>query len=450
MKKILTTVVLIATGAVSCAQYADFYYHRHGDTVDGKAENGYYQWWDFDQYRAEGRFASYSWKCLPGKTELHYFYTPQPLKIIGMAAILDTTLFYGQKPMSECQYLYIHEATPEGHRMVAEVEMLSRTMPEGRKIVIHHNGYPPSRSGGQGYSEQCCEHRPFDMTYNLFEFYFDTPVTVEDSFYVGGSGMPFRMTEQCITYQTFTTTAYYGCNDEPDYTWENLQHCFYVHPTLQYANGEWSYQMESYVLAVYPIVEVDTTVVPQWACPQPAGLEVTVVDSTTAVVQWDPFPNYTQVEIAYGNTDTTVLHADTLVDGETHYVTLTGLSDTKPHHWLRARALCDSSGSTPIWSDSVFFRTFEGGDDDEPQGIESPSLASQVSLSPNPAGDAVEVFSPFGMRYIEVYDLKGTPVYSNYAHQMRERIPLNGWRTGTYVVQITTSRGVITKVLVKR
>ena len=50
-KKTLLLVVaamLVAMGLR--AQYADMYYHRVGDTIEWRAPNGYYTWWDFEHF----------------------------------------------------------------------------------------------------------------------------------------------------------------------------------------------------------------------------------------------------------------------------------------------------------------------------------------------------------------------------------------------------------------
>ena len=51
-KNIILLVLLgfAASGGGLRAQYYDYYYHRVGDTVEWKAPNGYYSWWELEYF----------------------------------------------------------------------------------------------------------------------------------------------------------------------------------------------------------------------------------------------------------------------------------------------------------------------------------------------------------------------------------------------------------------
>ena len=440
--KLVKKLVLMAALAAPCmvsAQYADLYYHRHGDTIYGRPYNGFAWWWDFESFRENHLQIDIDAHVADLDSTIYYAYTPSPLKVVGIAVGLD---WEGRdwvgRDQTDCE-LNIYKATPSDPQLVASIPLYGQTMPEPRILKVPLNG-----PGYRVESINCCMDMPHDGYVRMYEFYFDSSLSLCDSFYMGiiYGGNNF------IAYQAFGTPAFM-CNDDPSWTYiscgtENRTK-FRDHFT---DHSEWRVGYTPWWIAMYPIIEVDTTVPPEWYCPPLTGLQVTAVDSNTAVVTWDPFVNHTFVEVEYGPVDRSLgaQRVDTVIHTS---LTLTGLNPSVPLYRLRARALCENAheGDTPAWTRDIFFSTAAP----DTSGIDGPRpLADHVSLAPNPASDEVEVHSPFGMRYIEVFDMKGMPVYSDYASHHRETLSLRGWRKGTYVMRITTPQGVLSKILVKQ
>ena len=443
--KYLSFVLALAASCMVSAQYADLYYHRHGDTIVGKPDNGFAYWWRFNDFREEQRsISSVNYTIEPHHLELHYAYTPSPLRVVGAAALLRVPSQFRDTAVE--QHIYIYDATPTDFNQVMDFTVDFRQWPAPRIMEIPLNELHPFVYGGRVRND-CCINHPVTEYHLLYEFYFDSAITLQDSFYMGMTHVYPGAVTPPVVLTTFSSSDIY-CNG----TLTHESACG-IHEKAKvirsdYPDSIWWNTDLFYIQAMHPIIEVDTTVPPEWYCPPLTGLQVTAVDSNTAVVTWDPFVNHTFVEVEYGPVDRSLgaQRVDTVIHTS---LTLTGLNPSVPLYRLRARALCENAheGDTPAWTRDIFFSTAAP----DTSGIDGPRpLADHVSLAPNPASDEVEVHSPFGMRYIEVFDMKGMPVYSDYASHHRETLSLRGWRKGTYVMRITTPQGVLSKILVKR
>ncbi|MDE5742749.1 MAG: T9SS type A sorting domain-containing protein, partial [Bacteroidales bacterium] len=81
-------------------------------------------------------------------------------------------------------------------------------------------------------------------------------------------------------------------------------------------------------------------------------------------------------------------------------------------------------------------------------------LKKAVHISPNPAKDEINIqCTDFELQYVRISDMQGRIVYNAgcidcQTHSLN--IAIGSWAKGTYIVQVTTSKGTVSHKLIKR
>lgn len=432
------------------AQYSDMYYHRVGDTVEQKSPIGYYQWWDWDRSLATGEFVTM--KAQFGHIVLSYFYTPTPIKVIGLAGLMS--VYPPDAP---------HDTLPDSMVVYSAGDSLQRLVAvpwyenqPHRYINITANG--PRYYGG--LDTICCESLPWNVTGPLYESYFDSAIYLTDSFYVGGT----QWHEHYVGYATHgggrvdcegrTETPFNYTCAFPFNPWARYYHSGIYLPRT----GWWRYGdphdsinngggILNRMYLVYPIIQVDTTVPPPGVCVPVENVAVPVVGVSDATVTWDAFPNYTCVEVQYGAAWQTysLWATDTAAAGNIHR--LTGLDPALSRYGVRVRAFCGDEKTVTEWSAPVYFSLL--ADTSQHEGIENPGsfLSRLTQVMPNPASDAVTVTSGYPLQHIDIHNIRGILVYSERASMHHTSVSLQGLPAGTYFMTIHTLNGSTVKKL---
>lgn len=459
------------------AQYSDYYYHRVGDTIEWKSEIGYYDWWEFEQwYQLNLGLGIQNWvptiSTSGGGTAplfgfdsavmLQRFYTPVPLKIIGMATSsvrghgsfsprgyspdrLDTDSFK--------QYLYIYNATPDSFPLVASVEW----SPLDPCRYLYVKGHT-SRSA-QSPPDTCCFDFPAGWILPLYEYYFDTAIYVVDSFYVGGSDFSAYDAQETDPLSTVYWAAsplfmHHACDSRLQVATGPTQ-CLIpdIHIKVKYgqrgyfhqAQWQWAENAMGQSVMTYPIVEVDTTVPPRSACDTITNIQVTTA-GLSATVTWDDFPNYTRVLLRYGrHNEPQSEWREEDVTGNTLY-TLTGLAPVS-FYGVSLKAECDGCKKETPWSEPFYFYV---GTDTTSGGIEAggSALSRLTFLRPNPAQDEVQVTSSFNLLAVEIWTVDGVMVHHQPVSGHEARVDVGWLRAGTYIVAVHTHGGTTHKRLI--
>lgn len=186
-------------------------------------------------------------------------------------------------------------------------------------------------------------------------------------------------------------------------------------------------------------------------CPWVRWLNVTGVYDDTTVLRWDRFDDaHSQWQLAYGPKgirpeDGTLVdcsrpswrHIDSLHRGDTLVA------------WVRT--VCNEYGYEYYsdWSDSVEWCGAE-----QQLWTERPNgnavTDGMVRLSPNPANADVSVSSAYRLLGVEAYAMDGRAVYKADAHGLTHTFSVKGWPQGTYLIMVETASGIATKKLVVR
>ena len=471
------SAMLLLFASPVAAQYGSYYYHRVGDTIEWKPNNGYFSWWEFEYYHENNLKIDFynSYDGIPGGHDscriLQYFYTPTPLKIIGVAGSSIKYLRGTTVPSHDIlsasvtggwpEYYLIYDADSTDFVLKARTEWNS--CDSHRMVHLRINDGVQIWGNGNETNDSCCNTHYSDIYIPIFEYYFDEPFYVTDSFYVGTTTRNFANLSSEVYAKPIIprTMGYSNCNNENISFYINA--CYPVnliqkgigstmrpntmtaYPTDQWWWAHSSVDHDLCPLLIYPIIQVDTTLPPPDLCDSIRNVQVINTDST-AIVTWDNFPNYSSVYIKYGYGSTNLWQTID-VTGNTSY-TITNLEPGR-RYGVTMKAECEISKKETPWTEPIYFFTGSGTTaiEEGPQNPASP-LAAQTFLQPNPAHSNTTVSSFFNLRRIEIIDIHGVRVYSEPIHGHRVTIPLDGLRSGTYIVAIHTHDGTTHKKLI--
>jgi hypothetical protein len=465
-KKTLLLVVaamLVAMGLR--AQYADMYYHRVGDTIEWRAPNGYYTWWDFEHFYQNNIPISTKYtdrwcdKLNDSSIMLQRFFTPVPLKIIVVAGSPYIYRYgnpgsvpdQGQIPDSTAyqDYFLFYDATPTGLVLLKEVPWsLSNPF-----RILHIRNHTNHAFDG---SDSCCNYNPTQEYVPIWEYYFDTALYLTDSFYVGGSmNNNFDVTNPDWSqgFPGYRFASYIPLSNpcEPELIAPDCHPLgnTVVHKQKNCGSPSWSpwqrypqNHSQSVPALIYPIIEVDTTVPSEGSCIPLSNIEVSLVDSGCAVVTWDDFPNYNRIILQYGSAAVPPNHWTTIEIADNSFCRICEFNNAG-RYGVRLKAVCNKTETS--WSQPLFF--YSSGNID-PQTPVPTILSANTFLSPNPATGTVVVSSSFAMKNIDIYSAHGILVFSTHPDCHRQEISLTGLPAGTYLVVIDTFAGSTNKKLV--
>lgn len=451
-----------------------------------------YYWWDTNwcdyPYYQYPLARNYFFQVVDSSTSSFYTdspmytgrgcHTTEPLQVIGIAA---GVYFYGcYVPMNdgsmECwtidttmagrlpEYYRLYQKNGDNYELKAEVRWDTAT--------------PSYRIELKGRDSTSC-------VYPVYEAYFNKPVLVHDTFFVGGTHwnntqigndpehdftqMPWTL--YYLYYERIHTGyASVYCHDYylRDINWYGKNYS--IHKAL--APSQFHYPIpngqltDTNVIVFHPsenlgalpfmqqfyaffaILDTSYVYMPEVdSCLPPTDFRVESVDTGGAVLTWaaDTAVQW-QLELLADTAD-----ADTvLTPCPINYAVLEGL-DTAQWYTARVRTVCDSSNYSP-WSDTVRFYVpgdTAAGQGEEPTGFGTP-VDRYTYLMPNPASDKVLVASSFQLRKVELFDAAGHLLKSYAVTGVVTELSLSAYPSGTYFVRITTPSGVATKRLVKR
>ena len=233
---------------------------------------------------------------------------------------------------------------------------------------------------------------------DVYERYFNAPVNVTDSFYMG---MTFSHN---IPYVDSATSTRWSCEST------NLMLCGIrnynpntIENTLWYHHEEWHrYEFPGHCYLLFPLL-------------MPAPVDY----------QWDTIP------MAGG--DTIIGSSDTILAGDTIIIRDTAIvSDT----------VVVGYDTIVVYDTIILGDTILGIDD---HGM----LGRLTGVMPNPAAETAKVVSSFGLSRVEAYNLAGEKVDDLRlpSPSLSATLDVRLWPVGAYILRIHTPQGVATKKL---
>ena len=274
------------------------------------------------------------------------------------------------------------------------------------------------------------------VTYS-YEFYFDKPVSVVDTFLIG---VRFPYANNLARWYTnwwetgLQTTRpprqYQNINDrEPD-----LMHLIdFCSHHIQIPGTNWG--------GFFPILtQQDTT-----RCDPVREVQAIWATDTSVTLQWHG-GNATQWEVEYAEADGMTAYTVTTT---TPRVTLTGLRPTTTY-LAHVRGRCAGETDYGEWSPFVEARTTAHQPDDTTQGpdtVKIDAVGLFTRLMPNPATSIVTVQSAYSLNHVELYDVQGRLVLELKAAGNAATFDVGSLPKGVYMVSVRTVAGTTTKRL---
>lgn len=388
---------------------------------------------------------------------LQYNYTDNPagVDVVGLSAVIFVGNARTDVPE---EHLLLYDALTDDFVLKAQVQWLESDTAgrpsyswRTRQTVCNYPSTEGWRTSGGGRSVR------------QFDYYFDKPITVYDSFYVGGtdhSVFPFVFPEQSSSltisnagYATFWPTVNRGSNCYQISLWKIYNYDVYGnYVPAGYPAYQWVWRWTAQFMMVLPIIKVvDTSFANAPECPRVSGLFMRGNNTDTVTLQWADDSLHNEFEVSYGDVN--------MEPGEGTVVTV------RDHKWqFSDRAYNDSLLAVYVrtvcreydtlrwsgWSSPARIRLhFE--DSTQGVGIEVPDETSDLSrfvrLMPNPASESVVVTSSYGMEKVEVFDVMGRKVYDQPAEGTVTEFHVSSWAKGSYAVLVHTPAGTAVKRL---
>lgn len=440
MKRIIFLICVMMLGISARAQrtdtmdvlYPDYHY--------------YYQWWCDRWVDTTGAPLETSMDFyFTDRASLgaNYNYTDKPLQVIGVAVSgwgMRDRMWSDNIPEEAVSDVVLYDAREDSCVLVARKPIDFKAPHQQLRMHYHGSSYTEGLPISYG-----CDNMYFSEGYMpLFETYFDHPVLVEDSFYVGatewkgsvlaghfllylalrGAGdmlTPAHLSDSCLNIpdERYLLVPY---DSTAAYRYETLPVFRIFLPIIGVCGSVRDVRMSGYRQA-------DSVVTVSWH------------SDDTAATSW---------EVSYGlgdiePEDGTVITCNTTSATFRHII-----PDTTYKAWVRAEC---PYNETSFWSDWVAgeFRyhaeTDHGGGTDAifaPVGF----AAESVVLHPNPAQDNVTVSAPCPLSEVKLYDSNGRLVMQKKPNAESVLLDVSHLAAGTYLVYVATSQGTASKQLI--
>ncbi len=500
MKKFIIILALMATGISANAQV-------QFDTLSiGDREPTFYywdtNWWDHYYLNyPEAQSSNVFWYQSSlttmnlGSEYARYCYTDTSLRIIGIAAglslggsvidsVWDQWATFGNASIDTVQiYKYMQ---PEYFRLY-EVDAGTGNMkqlasaswfgfqPRYKMVSEMTNQVIIGAGGSVPVPPEYC---------SVYEAYFDSAITVHDSFYVSATEFNCHNNARVmaglvgIHAQSFVkpdpvTGANVAFHPEffpkPNHFRRKLHTMppaggdplFYATDTawhtydIQVRHLTWP-QLDTvyrwpYFMYIFPIVDTSSNGgLAQNECSAPEGLTLVDIDSGSVILSWQG-GGADLWELSIGTVGSTP-ETGTVTTCNNELATVGGL-DTAQWYAARVRSVCNFGDSSYYsdWSDSVMFYvpgdTTGNGGGDNPNRIET-TADRYTYLMPNPASETVTVASSFRIGDVEVYTLDGRRILASRVDGISTTLDISSLPTGTYIVRVSTNNGTAYKKLV--
>ena len=416
-------------------------YHQVGDTVRGKCPIYQYEqgWWP--TLNASGHTDSLINTAFSTFGYMKHT-TNTPLKVIGIAstwARLDRTTMQEDLDTSIDGTLYyvLLDATAGGPVELTRVCWTNDYLTHPKRYMEL-----PRRGG----AASCDEMLDFTAIVPLREYYFDSAITVTDSFYLGCATTDPTVTDfDGFSYIASHMWDYCAYAVSPDGTPNpSLKPCEMEVPEFTYydssrLDNQWHYYTHKRFQLIFPIIEVDTF------CVTPEEPYLASRDSLVVRVEWLDTTNlrWEVSRTAPGGDPEMGLITPTA----NPYIEYSDIDNDSAYH-VYVRGYCDkgiwsgwSDWSTPCLIDSI------PTPPTPPEGINTIE-ATDFTLSPNPAKSLVTLKCTGDMQgSVEIIDMQGKVWSKKVLAGHLTEFDVSALPVGAYLVRITTDKGTTTKKL---
>lgn len=467
MKKIALTIICVLAMEGMFAQS-----HSFRDTLLVRYEQFDYDAWviaDPDHNgKTEDRPTYPVWlmqsTVLLNNDVLQYNYTDNPagMEVVGLSAAVHYMKNYVLDNVP-AEYLLLYEATPDSFVLKAQMQWFETDTagrPDGRYLV--------NRLGCQinyGANLDTLAYGSNSLFgIKIFDLYFDSdkPIVVYDSFYVGGTCRggsqifgPESLPISESSYLSFRPAAWAQMLDTQCY-YPSLWKLYNYEIQGMLPTNQWYWLPSNQFLMVLPIIKVvDTSFANAPACPKVSGLFLRGNWTDTVTMQWNNDSLHNEFEVRYGREGTAIEDLSSTVLRNTNRWQFTDTAYREIPMVSYVRTVCREYDTLRWsgWSYPMYWRLHHETpvDTSQHEGFVVPDDRSDLSrfvrLMPNPASESVVVMSSYGIKSIEVYDIRGERVIEQDGNGTSTGFNVSKWPKGAYVVLVHTPMGTAAKRL---
>ena len=462
MKNVVLLIVCVLAAVAGFAQS-----HSFRDTIQV-----WYEQFDFDAWVMEDTvYHGKTWSDHPyifgtpllNDDILQFNYTDSPngMEVIGLSAAVH--YYHGRLTSNHTpEFLMLYDAMPDTFQLMAQVEW-DETDTAGRPdFVFLANSVPAcgSPTAELGICDIAHSGHSNFRGIKRFDIYFDKPIVVYDSFYVGGTSRGFMNIPSYESGLPCSNCSY--ITFKPSWLDDTTACLFPVSMWKLYHYGmpysgplyRWNSISSNQFLVILPIINVvDTSFANAPACPKVSGMFLRGNNTDTVTLQWAYDSLHGEFEVSYGPDGTAPGDGSVVTVNDNRWqFTDIAYSDTLMVAYVRTVCREYDTLRWSGWSSPMNFRLhYVDTTTHHEEGIEVPEegdLSRFVRLMPNPASGSVLVMSSYGMERLEVYDARGGKVYDSPAEGTTAGFDVSSWAKGAYVVHVRTHAGTAAKRLV--
>ncbi len=363
-------------------------------------------------------------------------FTPTPTIVYDIAVISNGNLIHAtDNPYTDvCMKIYGQEG---GNIFLLDSVRISKSMLDNAKKDHDYYYFEP---------EDLPQANIYKEMDSLLTFYFNHPVTVSDTFWVG-----YHVDMNTVTgnWEYFEARYSWGSYHPP------FHHIIKAEENVPGWNpiSDWTIQEglcgPGIILS---ISQPDIDSIPP--CPVPDKPEVIEAESGFASIRWAANSTVAGYEIAFG-TDTLNPENNSIIETTSNVKFFSGLENNRYYAaWLRYKChhhcYWHDTNTYSDWSEPLVFYLSDGNT--EPEFIGG-VLDIQMSIYPNPAKDEITIETQgVPMQQLELYDIQGRLLKRVSQMEDREkcRLSIESLPTGRYVVKAITPFGITTQSFVKQ
>ena len=391
-----------------------------------------------------------------------YCYTDTSLRVIGIAAAVRLICYaYWADTVDPWtftypEYLNLYEVDTATDSMIF---LAGKSYNNIKPRYLIQNYYSPKYLGA-------ADSNDFNP---IVEVYFDSAITVHDSFYVSATGNNIFYENRTNPFWEIYLVGINGYSDymgthimpdithfrrrvhripadqDEDYGWMGFEATdtnwhTYGHTGIVY--GQLGPVFFTFPF-IFPIIDTSRYVV-DTSCERPTDLGVMSLSPGMALLSWYD-PNGSRWELSVAPEGSSV-EGGTKTQWDNTVATLDGLEQGQ-WYFAWVRTLCDSTHSSP-WSERLRF--YVPADTTGPEIVITPEniVDKNTHLMPNPATDHLTVVSSFRISTVEVWSLSGKLALRHKVDAMSASIDVSSLPKGHYIVRIATNNGLTHKKLV--
>ena len=431
------------------------------DTLFAQERVPNYYYWDtfwFDKYldnedlRWDGSTSFLTGDACGCQPEYaRYLYTDSPLRVIGIAAAINTWLI--RRIQHDTTYPW--DNTFNDYFSLYEIDTATNDLvPLASKPW---NKTQPRYLVQTTFFKELTRNRLGENDFHpIFEVYFDSAITVYDSFYVsvtnnnsyddGTYRYAYYFSAPVGTFPQYRTGSYaWDMRPQPNHFRRKVHRLY--HPTqideFGATDTNWHTLGTTWNMVyfyMFPIIDT-SQYIQDTLCEKPQDLGIMNLSAESVMLSWNGGAS-TQWELSVcpeeclPETGTTSIWNNSVA-------TLTGL---QPETWYYAwvRSVCDSTTASS-WSERLRFFVPSSS---TPNSVEETEVDRNTHIMPNPASEIVTVVSAFRIGSVEIWSISGQLALRQKTDGISTTIDISSLTKGSYIMRISTNHGMVYKKLI--